>query len=60
MDPETVIPLAAALVLVAIVLLLWRGTGPKHGAAVIQRPCRFCGAMHPPFARYCPQCGRAL
>jgi ribosomal protein L40E len=48
---------------VAIVLLLLIITAAqhrRHAGATDQRLCGACGTSHPPFARFCRRCGRAL
>ena len=48
---------------VAIVLLLLLLTAAQNRRRAEQtdpRQCRSCGTSHPPFARFCRRCGRAI
>lgn len=49
-----------AAVLVVVLLILTAAQHRRHASATEQRLCRSCGLPHPPFARFCRRCGRAL
>jgi hypothetical protein len=49
----------AALV-VAVLLLYTAFQHRRHAGATDRRLCRSCSLPHPPFARFCRRCGRAL
>jgi len=51
------------VIIVAIVLIfVIRSIAPnRRGLSDTDgRRCQSCGAAHPPFAQYCPRCGRKL
>ena len=50
-------------IIVAIVLVLLLITAMQHrhhAEQTGQRLCRSCGTAHPPFAKFCRRCGRAI
>jgi hypothetical protein len=49
----------AAAVLV-VLLIVTAARHRRHAGATEQRLCRACAQPHPPFARFCRRCGRAL
>ena len=50
---------AVALV-VTVLLIITAAQHRRHAGATERRLCRSCGLPHPPFARFCRRCGRAL
>ena len=50
----------AVAVVVAILLIITAAQHRRHAAATQRRMCRACGLPHPPFARFCRRCGRAI
>jgi hypothetical protein len=49
-----------AAVLVVALLILTALQHRRHAGSTEQRMCRSCALPHPPFARFCRRCGRAL
>jgi predicted amidophosphoribosyltransferase len=51
-----------ATAVVVMLLLLWTTAWQhrRHASQTEPRLCPSCGTSHPPFARFCRQCGRQL
>lgn len=60
LPPLVVILLAAAVVMVAISLGPPRRQQRQRRLAARSVACRACGAVLPPFAKFCSRCGRRL
>ena len=62
--PSALYPLAVAAVAVVVVLLVVATAAAaqrrRQAAGTDARLCRACGMPHPPFARFCRRCGRAI
>jgi uncharacterized membrane protein len=50
------------LIIVVIVVILLIATTSKNGrsARSQSRMCQSCGCSHPPFAQFCPRCGKQV
>lgn len=49
------------ILLVIVVVFVWLLLFKSGGrGAHVTRTCRDCGALHPPFAKFCRRCGRKL
>ena len=50
----------AVAVVVTILLIITAAQHRRHAGATERRLCRSCSLPHPPFARFCRRCGRAI
>ena len=50
------------LIIVVIVVIVLVATTSKNGriARSQSRTCQSCGCGHPPFAQFCPRCGKQV
>ena len=48
------------VVIVLVLLVITATQHRRHAGETDQRLCRSCGTSHPPFARFCRRCGRAM
>jgi ribosomal protein L40E len=48
------------VLIVLVLLLITASQHRRHAAETDPRMCRACGTVHPPFARFCRRCGKAI
>lgn len=58
-DPVEAVMLIVFVLLVIGVVVVWN-VRTRSGGGARTCPCAACGALHPPDAHFCRQCGRML
>jgi hypothetical protein len=48
------------IVVVVAIILIAATTGNRRRADAQSRLCPSCGCTHPPFAQFCPRCGKQV
>ena len=48
------------VLVVTVLLVVTASQHRRHASETNPRVCRGCGTPHPPFARFCRRCGRAI